>query len=229
MLTPENRERIFSSPMFPLELKSVQYGLDWMRDNIPTTQQRKKQALLMKNEQPPLFSFISQMSIARRMLNMRQGSLFNGYMNGSLFMFYTLKDQYIQKGKLLKIPSYNQMNTYISDLFNIEYHQPHIQELRKNKEQIQPAVFPILYEVTKSKSTKEAQLLQESFRLLSESKVKTMFEEEPLVKEALTHGRLVQSFGPLDGLKFGALDIYEIFRAQEESQALNHIWNIQIK
>ncbi len=229
MNSPERREQTFASPLFPFELKSVQYGLDWMREKIPTLKERRIQIQNMRQTNPLLLDFISQMSALRREINMKEGTLFNGYINGAFFMLNTLEDQYLQRGKLFTSPSFEQIHSYVKDLSEIEFNSEKIRSLQTDETSIHPSHFPIIQDLSRWLDTTEGAALKESFHRKSEIKVHELFNEEPLVKEALTHGKIIQSFGPLDGLKYGALDMYGIFKAQDEVQNLNRMWNIKIK
>ena len=68
-----------------------------------------------------------------------------------------------------------------------------------------------------------------SFVNNSRAKIVDFFGNEPIVREIILNSYFKSEFGPLNGLMYGALDVYEVFRLSEESKKLENWWDITLK
>jgi hypothetical protein len=56
-----------------------------------------------------------------------------------------------------------------------------------------------------------------------------LLNNERFVTEMLVNGTFLKAYGPLEGLHYGAVDIYELYKLQEERSGLRRMWNRKVR
>lgn len=229
-MTPERNETQKQLAVFPLGMDAVQEAVYWTSAFFSVPNQKRSEMQRLEKDQFGLSFLIKEMGQIRNGIQFKDPK-HQSHENGALFMINIIKNQYKNTGKIFPSLSSDITRTYFFDLINADNNSYEISLVHKNNRVSakDPSLFPFLKELTAPVTTPQGRRLKSSFIGNSRYRLKEMMDNEQYVSEVLKNGTFTRNYGHIDGLQYGALDVYEAFNLYEERKKLNKIWNTEVK
>lgn len=231
-MSPERSEVQKDYSLFPLSKQSVQGAIYWMKENIPQHSQRPGEMSRLQAEKFKVFSFVTGMSIFRDTIQFDKPQV-TPYENGALFMLNVIQNEYDKRGKELIEPNTDIIKTYFMDLLDIENNHYEVDRVDSGYEggldATDASLAPFSREIIEQTGTPEGKRLRKTFIKNSMHRREDLLNNERFVTEVLVNGTFLKAYGPYEGLHYGALDIYGIYKLQEERSGLRRMWNRKVK
>ena len=203
-----------------------------MKENIPQHPQRLTEMSRLQTENFKVFSFVTGMSIFRDTIQFDKPQV-TPYENGALFMLDVIQNEHNRSGKKLIEPDADIIKTYFMDLLDIENNHYEVDRVDSEHEggldATDASLAPFSREIIKEAGTPEGKRLRKTFIKNSMHRREDLLNNERFVTEMLVNGTFLKAYGPLEGLHYGAVDIYELYKLQEERSGLRRMWNRKVR
>lgn len=231
-MNPERKALFSPSEIMPISENSATNALRWALANLADSDSRAQKEVKLKHENKDLYLFMKGM-VNLRMTTMMGTSNYDSYINSFLITNQAIQNQYIEKKKLPVNIDQITLTSYFYELLGDEKKQFEIDEIkRKNNILANNALSPSLLKaaiIRKTGSTDNLRNITLAFNINSHNQAVDFQHNESELTKALLSYESVKTFGPTEGLVYGALDAYGGFKKIEVGKSIERIMEKNVK
>lgn len=218
-MSPERNASTFA--LFPLGEKETREARTWVQGRLHSPDMQDSEIEKLKNSNPDLYLYLQKMGFLRGLVQFDGDSKTQrAYWNGAFYALEALNSKYDLLFKDLPIPSQDTMKTHFFNLIDVENNHGAVASFAPNIFGPDKNFTEMMDEFLVGFGNRTFDEIVKYFAINSQYRVHDIFYDNPLMEEDLTRTSLNQTHGPALGLVYGAFDVYEIFRLNEE----NLVW-----